>query len=308
MIQQLKRRNSSSEARLREERGRPHATLASALLHVVLGVALISALQVPAVLRSYFSPGNKPEQAEQLQYIAVTPKGSTGGPIAARPSAPATAPRMDEPATPPLVAPREVPSTLPPVSKEAPAPSAPAAGPLVGGQGELRGAQPSYTDGRVWTSPSGLITAPKTEEERLDSAVIATFRKYQDSMAANAYSPNKFERGDWTVEKNGKKYGIDQQFIRLGKFSIPTALLALLPFNAQTNPTVSDRNRQQMAMRMDIMEHAQMSLNEEEFRRAVKAIRERKEREHKNLPVAQGSVRRREVSGPVIAPSERPPE
>jgi hypothetical protein len=126
-------------------------------------------------------------------------------------------------------------------------------------------------------------------------------------VSANAYSPNKFERGDWTVEKNGKKYGIDKQYIRLGKFSIPTALLALLPFNAQMNPTVSDRNRQQMAMRMDIMEHAQMSLNEEEFRRAVKAIRERKEREHKNLPVAQGSVRKREVSGPVIAPSERPP-
>jgi len=127
-------------------------------------------------------------------------------------------------------------------------------------------------------------------------------------VSANTYSPNKFERGDWTVEKNGKKYGIDQQYIRLGKFSIPTALLALLPFNAQTNPTVADRNRQQMAMRMDIMEHAQMSLNEEEFRRAVKAIRERKEREHKNLPVAQGSVRKREVSGPVIAPSERPPQ
>lgn len=308
MIQQLKRRNSSSEARLREERTRPHATLASALLHVVLGIALISALQVPAVLRTYLSPGNKIQPAEQLRFIAVAPKGATAGPDAAQPSAPVSAPRKDEPAPPPLVAPREVPSTLPPVSKHTPAPSGPTKGPLVGGQGEVRGAQPAFTDSRVWTSPSGLITAPKTEEERLDSAVIATFRKYQDSMAANAYSPNKFEKGDWTVEKNGKKYGIDQQYIRLGKFSIPTALLALLPFNAQTNPTVSDRNRQQMAMRMDIMEHAQMSLNEEEFRRAVKAIRERKEREHKNLPVAQGSVKKREISGSVIAPSERPPE
>ena len=48
---------------------------------------------------------------------------------------------------------------------------------------------------------------------------------------ANTYSPNKFERGDWTVGKDGQKYGIDQQYIRLGRFQIPTALLALLPIN-----------------------------------------------------------------------------
>ena len=100
----------------------------------------------------------------------------------------------------------------------------------------------------------------------------------------------------------------DKQFIRLGKFSIPTPLLALLPFNrVQANPIAAEEGRKQLAMRMDIMEHAQAAMNEEEFRRAVKAIRERKEREKRNLPEAPGTPRRR-VDRPVVAPSERPPQ
>jgi hypothetical protein len=152
------------------------------------------------------------------------------------------------------------------------------------------------------------VTAPKTTEERLDSAVVASVKKFQDSVTANTYTPNKFERGDWTVEKNGRKYGIDRQFIRLGKFSIPTPLLALLPFNrVQGNPIAAEEGRKQLVMRMDIMEHAQAAMNEEEFRRAVKAIRERKEREKRNLPEPAGTGRRR-IERPVVAPSERPPQ
>ncbi|MEP7348283.1 MAG: hypothetical protein ABI877_23660, partial [Gemmatimonadaceae bacterium] len=133
-------------------------------------------------------------------------------------------------------------------------------------------------------------------------------KKFQDSVVANTYSPNKYERGDWTVEKNGRKYGIDKQFIRLGKFSIPTPLLALLPFNrVQANPIAAEEGRKQLVMRMDIMEHAQNAMNEEEFRRAVKAIRERKEREKRNEPEPAGSIRRR-IERPVVAPSERPPQ
>lgn len=212
-------------------------------------------------------------------------------------------------AAPSLVVPRAVPSGIPPatpgpVVSTPPGPS----GPLTGGKGALAGTQPSYQDPRVWVTPGAIVTAPKTSEERLDSAVVSSVKKFQDSVAANTHTPNKFERGDWTVEKNGRKYGIDKQFIRLGKFSIPTPLLALLPFNrVQANPIAAEEGRKQLAMRMDIMEHAQAAMNEEEFRRAVKAIRERKEREKRNLPEAPGTPRRR-VDRPVVAPSERPPQ
>jgi len=113
----------------------------------------------------------------------------------------------------------------------------------------------------------------------MDSVVTADIERARDSMAANAYSPNKFERGDWTYEKDGKKYGIDNQYIRLGKFSIPNVLLGLLPLNAQGNPIAADRDRAMASLRQEILYQSQGSLNEQEFRKAVKALRERKERE-----------------------------
>ena len=106
---------------------------------------------------------------------------------------------------------------------------------------------------------------------------------YRDSVATYAIVPNKFERGDWTVGKDGNKYGIDKQFIRLGKFSIPTALLGLLPMNQQGNPIAYEREKRLAMMRSEILEQAAQAMNEEDFRRAVKAIRERKEKERKAL-------------------------
>ena len=113
----------------------------------------------------------------------------------------------------------------------------------------------------------------------MDSAVTATIEHFRDSIAALTYNPSKFERGDWTVEKNGRRYGIDQQAIRLGKISIPTALLGLLPLNVQGNPIAAQRDREMASLRAEILYQSQRSMNEEEFRRAVKSLRERKERE-----------------------------
>jgi hypothetical protein len=84
------------------------------------------------------------------------------------------------------------------------------------------------------TRASGRVTrrfyyAPKTAEERLDSAVLAGLMRHMDSLATNAYTPNKFERGDWTVGSGDSKWGVDQQYIHIGRFRIPTAILALLP-------------------------------------------------------------------------------
>jgi hypothetical protein len=93
-------------------------------------------------------------------------------------------------------------------------------------------------------------------------------------------------QGDWTVDRNGRKYGIDGQFIRLGKFSIPTGLLALLPMNVQSNPIAMERARRLSMMREEIQSQAARSIRDEEFRAAVKALRERKERERR----AQGDT------------------
>jgi hypothetical protein len=159
----------------------------------------------------------------------------------------------------------------------------PTSGPLITGRGAVRGVQPGYTEPRIWIEPQ-VVTAQALEgEAKLDSAVTSLIAAHRDSMARNTYEPNKFERGDWTyTTRDGKKFGIDKQFIRLGPVSIPTALLGFLPLNqVQGNPMEYDRQRRLDMVRSEILAQAQQAMNEEEFRRAVKQIRDRKERERK---------------------------
>jgi hypothetical protein len=135
----------------------------------------------------------------------------------------------------------------------------------------------------------------------MDSAVAAILKTHNDSVIANRHNPNKFERGDWTVDGPGGKWGIDppggQQFIHLGKFKVPAALLALIPVNAA--PGAAARELQQnpaLALhRAEIPFQAQRAITHEEFRRAVKQLRERKEREKRE--------QERTVAKKPIAPS-----
>ena len=51
----------------------------------------------------------------------------------------------------------------------------------------------------------------------------------------------------------------------------------------QGNPIAYEREKRLAMMRSEILEQAAQAMNEEDFRRAVKAIRERKEKERKAL-------------------------
>lgn len=289
--------------RLRSERRVGPATAVSLGLHVFLVIFILSALQVPSALREAFSNARTSAQPEErLRFVTVEPSSP-----AARPAGPTDTPRQPRASVPPLEAnrpltpPREVPTTLPEPRAEAGAPPSPTgvAGPIGGGAGLTRGVQPSMTDPRVWVDDPALVYAPKTPLERLDSAMTTALKRYRDSLDANAYAPNRFERGDWTIERGGQKWGVDQGAIRLGPISIPTALLALLPLNQmQTNPIAMERDRAMAMMRADIMYHANARMNEEEFRKAVKAIRERKERERRDAA---------RNPGPIRSPGDRPP-
>ena len=281
------------------------ASLVSVAAHAVVGVLVWNAVQMPAVFDRLFQSDQRAKPvAEQIQFVTVTPPPA----VASQPTRPATrqAQPTSRPASSPdvvpLVAPAEIPRELPPPTATADS-IAPGVvkGPLRGGSGPTRGVQPNYDDPRLWVSDLEFFYAPKTYEERLDSALYATLRRHVDSVSANAYSPNKFERGDWTFGKEGSKWGIDQKYIRLGRFTIPTALLALLPLNRmQGNPIAMERDRNAAYMRADIMYHAQAAMNEEQFRKAVAAIRDRKEREKRTRVTANSP-------GPMSSPGERPP-
>jgi hypothetical protein len=62
---------------------------------------------------------------------------------------------------------------------------------------------------------------------------------------------------------------------------LPTALLALLPLNVQGNPARYQNDRMKESQRQEIFLNAQRAMDNDEFKDAVKQIRERKDREHK---------------------------
>jgi hypothetical protein len=139
------------------------------------------------------------------------------------------------------------------------------------------GVEPRVGDGRIWRPPGAPPPAPLSDGDRLDSVVTSWIARSNDSLAAIAAGARR--PGDWTFEKGGRKYGMDERKIYLGKFSIPTAILALLPLNVQANPTLAERSREQSLMRADILYHAQRALGDSITKHAAARIRRRRDRE-----------------------------
>ena len=136
------------------------------------------------------------------------------------------------------------------------------------------------------------MAKPQTVKQTLDSLIAEGIAPYNDSVAAVA---QRRDPTDWTIEKGGYKWGIDRKAIRLGPVSIPTALLAMLPLNIQGNPTTMQRDRAYATMNADINWHAQQAINEADFMKAVRGIRERKERER--AAALAGSTTSKDGSG-----------
>ena len=243
-------------------------------LHVIAIALFVRFLISPGAFQLIFG-GQKspPVPAERIGFLEL-PKakgpaviGRSGGDN--RPVTKTVAPKLVAPTTVPT-------SALPPVVPTQKPTGDEGSGPIVGTGGPIRGIRPSYTDPRLWPAPGDIVAAPKTATQRLDSVIADIIGPYNDSMAARA---GQRKPGDWTIERDGKKYGIDPQYIHLGKFSIPTAILGLLPLNVQANPVLAESNKLSYQLNSDIMSQAQRGMNEADFRKAVKSIRERKERE-----------------------------
>jgi hypothetical protein len=254
------------------ERRLDGSLLVSIALHVVLGAALIIILSVPNPIRQWLTmPHGEPPKAEQITYVA-TPSAGSATARSGGDNVPVRSKRRSQP----LVAPTTIPTSIPPAPQSNEPPSG--AGPVVGGGGITEGVTPSYGDPRVWAPTGPTYYAPKTQAERLDSAISSRVFAHNDSMAL--YNSGR-KPGDWTFEKNGEKYGMDQQKIYLGKLALPTALLALLPLNVQGNPARYQNDRMKESQRQEIFLNAQRAMDNDEFKDAVKHIRERKDREHK---------------------------
>jgi len=243
--------------------------LVSVGVHLVVAVALMRMLIVNMELSSNPKRQTVPEQ--RVGFVRIS--GGVKTPV------PGKSGGDGKPLTPRaihVVAPVSVPKTIPAPSGPVTKATEEGTGPLVGTGGPTRGVRPQYSDPRVWEPPGPVVSAPKTVKQTLDSLIAEAIAPYNDSIAAAA---QRRDPTDWTIQKGGYKWGIDRRAIRLGPVSIPTALLAMLPLNIQGNPTTIQRDRAFAAMNADINWHAQQAINEADFMKAVRSIRERKERE-----------------------------
>lgn len=262
-------------------RGRSRASLFVSLgIHGVVAVALLNIVfRYDVGTRSTLERSER-STPERLRYIRVVPEPSAGARATAMQAA--SGPTATARLRPPTRVPVGIPQRPPGGAVVAPGVEDRAGG---GGRGTdvtpATGVQPSYTDARLWPQPGPFVPVPKTSAQRTDSAVKAAFGIFIDSMRTAEANKGRAP-GDWTFkDKNGGKWGWDQAGIRLGRVTIPQAVLSLLPLNVQTNPTFNDpvTVREAAFRRGDLLYHANRAASEDEFRRAVRRIRERKDRE-----------------------------
>ena len=141
---------------------------------------------------------------------------------------------------------------------------------------------PGFARGRLWVRPLPLPPRElaqrltRSHTELVDSAVTAIIQTFLDSVALDPAS-RATELPSWTTTIAGSKFGLDSKWIYVAGLRIPAAVLALLPIPARGNESRAfDRSGE---MYQDLQRAAQRAANVEEFKGAIREIRERKERE-----------------------------
>jgi hypothetical protein len=248
----------------------------SVAVHIVV-IALIASITFSYSFAPFF--GDKATTPEQLHYITLQPRPS---PNVGNGSKTKDVPKKAlNPAR--LLAPTIIPTALPPLPPPTVSVGAiSGTGTGSGGApaGAATGVEPAMPDSRIALRPSAPLHLPMTIAERNDSAVKAIFQDFRDAEIATEEARGRSPK-DWTIDRNGQKYGLDSQYIYLGKFKIPSAILAALPIKSGgVDGAALTRQRNADWIRDDIASHSQ-GMTEDDFRAAIKRIRERKDKEKK---------------------------
>jgi len=268
-------------ARLSGQRSASKESIAlSVAVHAVV-IALIASITFRYPIGALFTR-DRMAPTERIQYVEVRPAARGVPGAVGDGSAEKRKPTKKAPPPAPILAPAVTPTTLPPVTPPSAAPgTATGTGTGSGGApaGIATGVEPALPDPRIELRPSGL-RMPLSMAQKNDSAVKAIYMAYREAEVLAEEHKGRDPR-DWTFERNGQKYGLDTSWIYLGKFKIPSAILAALPFNyggVDGSRIIQARNA--AWIQNDIYTHSQ-GMSEDDFRDAVRRIRERKEREKK---------------------------
>lgn len=141
---------------------------------------------------------------------------------------------------------------------------------------------PDYGEGVGWVRPIPFSPAElarhleRSHVEKVDSAVTAIMQAFLDSLQAEPGAATRLP--DWTTTLAGSKFGLDSRYIYVAGLKIPAAVLALLPL--PSGNVSQDRALDHLIdMRADIEQAARRAQNMEDFKRAIREIRDRKQRE-----------------------------
>jgi hypothetical protein len=268
------------KALLRDTRTKSKSSIAVSLaVHVVMAVGL-GAITFHYPIAEIFSRP-EPIKAIPVRYIPLVPK-SAGAPVRAARRTPV---RATPPAPTPTIA------STPPVGVPAPvAPTAPAASAIgAGGTTETSGrdagiglgVRVGIPDGRLATNPRSVPRAPETEGQKAERALSAIYQEYLDSVRADMANPGR-KPGDWSWGgKDGEKWGWDEKGIHVGGVTIPNIVLAALPVPLTgRNMNALIDGRTDAYIRADIKYHAGL-MTQDEFKAAVRRVRERVDRERR---------------------------
>lgn len=289
----------------RGRRSSSRAMFFAVAVHVVIVLALVQWLTFGHGVRWGFFDQSQKNVEERLVFVDP---GAKAGQVAQ-----AESPRVERelrqlptsPLAPQIRAPDEVPAQVAPVAPLTTAVPRDTGSGGAAGVGapdpNVRGVSPTYNDGRVWNGLGGgggggraPLTAPGVVRgdgtDGLDSIMAGAIMAVRDSVDSLARARGQTGRapGDWTTtDKNGNKWGWDQGGIRLGKVTIPNALLALLPLNAATAANMSgnmsrmDADRRLAASREDIQRMSERTLGEAEFKRVLTEMDQRRDIERR---------------------------
>jgi hypothetical protein len=264
------------KARLVKERPDTKGSIVVSVIFHVFAIAAIASITFRYPLAAFFGIDKVKMPAERIQYVNVQPQPRANvGNGASEKREPRKAVK---PA--PLLAPMITPAALPPITPpEVSVGAISGKGTGSGGApvGVATGLEPMLPDSRIELKPNSL-RMPLSNAQKTDSAVKAIYMAYREASIAAEETRGRSPK-DWTIEKNGQKYGLDSQYIYLGKFKLPSAILAALPFNyGGVDGTRIIQARNADWIRNDIYMHSQ-GLSEDDFRAAVRRIRERKDKE-----------------------------
>ncbi|HEV8447455.1 MAG TPA: hypothetical protein VGQ44_11560 [Gemmatimonadaceae bacterium] len=252
----------------------------SLVIHAFVIVAIAS-ITFRYPLSSLFNSDRDKTPVERIQYVRSVPAAAPSGAVGNGAQEKRTLKRIPTPAQ--LLPPSTIPTSIPPLPPPTASPGAISGTPNgTGGapNGIATGIEPALPDPRIELRPNGL-RLPLTMAQKNDSAVKAIYVAFRQAEIEAEEHRGRSPR-DWTMTHDGQKYGLDSQYIYLGKFKLPSAILAALPLNrggVDGSRIIEARNANWI--QQDIYSHAQ-GMSEDDFRAAVKRIRERMDRERKD--------------------------